>query len=192
VLFALDNGGSVQSTYLTGHPSAQGRVLFPTGSPPGNPETAMIKYNDPIGDFDEIQAAVAAGYLVRTRADADPRQQNPNLFADRDQALASGAQFVSTDYPVPDPIREAEHPERTEPYFVQMPGGTPARCNPISAPAACAASDIENPAWLGPEPEPTTTTTSPPTTGGPGPTSTTVPPTAPPATAVRVTPQLAG
>jgi hypothetical protein len=195
VLFGLDNGGTVQSTYLDGHPSAQGRVLFPTGSPPGNPETAFIKYNDPIGDFDEIQSAVAAGYIVRTRADADPRQANPDLFSDRDQALASGAQFVSTDYPVPDPIREAEHPERTEPYFVQMPGGTPARCNPISAPPTCTAHDIENPAALGPEPDPdpTSTTTTPPTSVAPDPSTSTVPvPVATPAVAVRVTPRLAG
>lgn len=192
VLFALDNGGSVQSTYLDGHPSAQGRVLFPSGSEPGHPETAFIKYNDPIGDFAKIQSAVEAGYIVRTRADANPTQTNPSLFADRDQALASGAQFVSTDYPVPDPKREAEHPERTTPYFVQMPGGTPARCNPISAPLSCTASDIENPAWLGPEPPPTTTTAAPTTTTGPNATTTTTLPAAVPATAVRATPRLAG
>ena len=194
VLFALDNGGGVQNAYLAGHPSAQGRVLFPSGSEPGHPETAFIKYNDPIGDFAKIQSAVAAGYIVRTRADANPTQTNPSLFADRDQALASGAQFVSTDYPVPDPIREAEHPERTTPYFVQMPGGTPTRCNPISAPETCTASDIENPAWLAPEPEPTTTTTAGPTTTGPpgtiGPENAI--PSTPPATPVVVNPRLAG
>jgi hypothetical protein len=197
VMFALDNGGTVQSTYLDGRPSAEGRVLFPTGSGPGTPGTAMIKYNDPIGQFAQIQSAVEAGYMVRTRSDADPRQANPNLFGERDQALASGAQFVSTDYPVPDPIREAEHPEREVPYFVQMPGGTPARCNPISAPATCTSSDIENPAWLGPEPDPepvpTSSTTTPPTTAAPDPSTTaTTVPAAPPAVAVRVTPRLAG
>ena len=197
VLFALDNGGGTQAEYLDGHPSAQGRVLFPSGSEPGQPETAFIKYNDPIGDFDKIQYAVANGYIVRTRSDADPTQTDPDLFSDRDQAIASGAQFVSTDYPVPDPIREAEHPDRTTPYFVQMPGGTPARCNPISGPPACTASDIEDPAWLGPEPPPTTTTTTTtpgaPTTTIPGTTPTTLPPAAPaPATAVRTTPRLAG
>src|SRR5690606_30939779 len=152
VLFALDNGGAVQSAYLAGHPTLEGRVLFTSGSEPGHPETAFIKYNDPIGDLATIQSAVAAGYIVRTRADADPRQVSPTLFEDRDQAIASGAQFVSTDFEVPDPIREAEHPERTEPYVVQMPGGNPARCNPISGAPACTANDIEDPAWLGPEP----------------------------------------
>ena len=30
----------------------------------------------------------------------------------------------------------------------QVPGGTPARCNPINAPAWCRPEDIENPAYL--------------------------------------------
>ena len=104
---------------------------------------------------------------MRTRSDANPTQTNPNLFADRDQAIASGAQFVSTDYPVPDPLREAEHPERTTPYFVQMPGGTPGALQPdLRRRETCTASDIEDPAWLGPEP-PTTTTTTTTTPGTP-------------------------
>ena len=44
----------------------------------------------------------------------------------RDAALTGGAQFVSTDYEVPDP--------RFGPYVVKIPGGTPARCNPVTAP----------------------------------------------------------
>ena len=58
----------------------------------------------------------------------------------RDAALAGGAQFVSTDYEVPDP--------RLGPYVVKIPGGTPARCNPVTAPPNCTSDDIENPAAL--------------------------------------------
>jgi hypothetical protein len=49
---------------------------------------------------------------------------------------------VSTDYPEPDPRFGSG-------YFTVIPGGEPARCNPVSAPAACTALDIENPAALG-------------------------------------------
>jgi hypothetical protein len=56
-------------------------------------------------------------------------------------ALTSGAHFVSTDYPEPDP--------RFTPYAVAIPGGSPARCNPVSAPAACTPADIEDPSLLG-------------------------------------------
>ena len=64
--------------------------------------------------------------LVRTRADADTVQARSNDTTMRDAALAGGAQFVSTDYEVPDP--------RFGPYVVRIPGGTPARCNPVTAP----------------------------------------------------------
>lgn len=135
VLFALDNGGGVKDTYLTGHPSLRGRVMFTSSEPPAD-EAAFVKLNDPIADFDRIQALVADGYIIRTRADADTAQARSGDTTQREAALASGAQFVSSDYPVPDP-------DFGTGYFVAMPGGMPARCNPISAPVECAAMDIE-------------------------------------------------
>ena len=33
-------------------------------------------------------------------------------------------------------------------YVVQIPGGTPARCNPVNAPKKCRSSDVENPKHL--------------------------------------------
>lgn len=137
VLFTLDNGGRVKATYIEGHPSLRGRILF-TDSNPGEPEAGFVKLNDPIADFDRIQDYVAQGFVVRTRADSDTFEARTGDTVPRDMAIASGAQWVSTDYPVPD--------ERFGTgYFVQMPGGMPGRCNPISAPAACAPLDIEDP-----------------------------------------------
>ncbi|MCC5954079.1 MAG: S-layer homology domain-containing protein [Acidimicrobiia bacterium] len=147
VMFGLDNGGRIQNAYLDGHPSLEGRVMFSSGSAPGNPETAFIKYNNAVGSFDAIQSAIAAGYMVRTRADNDPQQTGDDLFDVRDTALASGAQFVSTDFPEEDPRQDTG-------YFVQMPGGTPARCNPISAPEWCEPQFIEDPALLAGPPAP--------------------------------------
>jgi hypothetical protein len=54
----------------------------------------------------------------------------------RDAALASGAQFVSTDYPEP-------NPDFGTGYFVQIPGGTPGRCNPVNAPPGCRSVALE-------------------------------------------------
>ena len=53
----------------------------------------------------------------------------------RDKAFASGAHWVSTDYPEP----------RTEwsDYSVRLPGGLAARVNPVSGPPGKAADDIE-------------------------------------------------
>ena len=141
VIFCLDNEGK-RDHYVQDHPSLRDRIMF-TPSPADAPEAAFMKLNDPIGDFDAIQAAVSAGFVVRTRADADTVEARSGDTIPRDAALASGAQWVSTDYPVPNPAFGTG-------YKVEIPMGMPARCNPISAPADCTPLDIENPAHVGP------------------------------------------
>ncbi len=135
VLFALDNGGSKRADYIAGHPSLAGRVLF-TDSAPGTPEAAFAKRNDSIGDGPLIADLVRAGYIVRTRADADTIEARNGDTTRRDAALASGAQFVSTDY------RELG-PFGTN-YMVELPGGIVARCNPVSGPRGCLDTALEN------------------------------------------------
>lgn len=129
VVFLMDNAGQKREFYRDGHPSLEGRVLF-TNSVPGDADAAFVKLNDPIRDADVIHDVVAAGYLVRTRADADTKEARTGNTVPRDTALASGAQFVSTDYPV-------DEPKFPPDYVVELPGGPPARCNPVSAPAKC-------------------------------------------------------
>ncbi|GBD27256.1 hypothetical protein HRbin30_02602 [bacterium HR30] len=140
VMFCLDNGGSIRDAYVEGHSSLRGRVMFVSAAP-GQAEGGFLKLNDPIGDFDVIRDVVAQGFVVRTRADADTVEARTGNTFPRDQALASGAHWVSTDYPVPD-ARWGHG------YVARIPGGTPARCNPITAPADCQATDIEHPLFL--------------------------------------------
>lgn len=123
IMFALDNGGDKRDTYVVGHTALEGRVLF-TDSPPGSPEAAFMKRNDPLGTPGEIESLVEQGYMVRTRADADTVQSRTNDTTQRDAALASGAHFISTDYPAPD-LRFSD-------YQVRLPGEGIARCNPVS------------------------------------------------------------
>ena len=140
VLLTLDNGG-LRDLYRSGRPSLEGRVLF-TPSVPGADDAAFAKLNDPIGDADEIQAALAAHMVVRTRADVETVQARTNDTTMRDAALASGAQWVSTDY---------EEPNLAfSPYTVQIPDGAPARCNPVTARRNCRATDVEDPGKLHP------------------------------------------
>jgi len=73
---------------------------------------------------------------VRTRADADTEEARSGDTTRRDAALASGAHFVSTDYPVPDP--------RFTDYRVGIPGEGVARCNPVN-PGECIALDVPGP-----------------------------------------------
>ncbi len=135
LLFAFDNTDGKRDLYITGHPSLEGRVMF-TSSPPGSPESAFVKVNQPLGNEAFISELVAAGYIVRTRADADTVEARFGLTARRDAALASGAQFVSTDYPEPDP-------DFSTGYFVEIAGGTNARCNPVLSPPGCDSSALE-------------------------------------------------
>ncbi len=135
IQFLMDNGGSERDDYRAGRPSLEGRVLFTNGVP-GDPDAAFVKLNDPVGDFAAIQNRVRDGYLVRTRADADTAQARTGDTTRRDAALASGAHFVSTDYPVPDPAFGTG-------YQVQIPGGAPSRCNPLTAPPGCRNDALE-------------------------------------------------
>lgn len=127
IMFALDNTGSPRENYIAGHTSLEGRVLF-TDSPAGTPEAAFMKRNNPLSEPGEIADLVQQGYMVRTRADADTVQARENDTIQRDAALASGAHFVSTDYPVPNPAFSD--------YQVTLPGGGVARCNPVN-PGTC-------------------------------------------------------
>ena len=136
LLFAFDNTDAKRDVYLAGHPSLAGRVMF-TSSPPGSPESAFVKVNDPLGNEAFISELVAAGYIVRTRADANTVEARFGLTARRDAALASGAQFVSTDYPEPDP-------DFSTGYFVEIASGANARCNPVLSPPSCDSSALED------------------------------------------------
>src|SRR5437899_8110937 len=110
-----------------------GRILF-TASSPGDDWAAFVKQNDPFAP--SISDLVAAGYLARTRADGDTVEARSGDTGPRDAAIASGAQMVSTDYPVPDP-------DFGTGYVVQIPGGMPARCNPVNGPTGCRAEALE-------------------------------------------------
>jgi hypothetical protein len=68
--------------------------------------------------------------MVRTRADEETQQARDDDYTLQEAAFASGGQFVSTDYVVPNPDFGTD-------YQAQVPGGYVARCNPISAPEVC-------------------------------------------------------
>ncbi len=134
VLFALDNEGPLRDLYLADHPALRGRVMFVTVEP-DHPAAAWMKRNDPIKEFDEIQKLVKAGFLVRTRADADTAEARKDDPTRREKALASGAQFISTDFPEPRPELSS--------YQVRLPGGIVARSNPVSGDPALEGVDLE-------------------------------------------------
>ncbi|WP_207945004.1 phosphatidylinositol-specific phospholipase C1-like protein [Actinomadura rubrisoli] len=139
-LFLMDNkAADVQAPYLAGHPNLEGRVIF-TDAAPGRPDAAFVEQNDPTGaGLQEIQDLVRRGYLVRTRSDVPFDQARSGDTSRLKAALASGAQVVSTDFPV---IGMAAR--YGSDYVAQLPGDAPARCNPVNAPRSCRSTRLEH------------------------------------------------
>ena len=127
-ILILDESGIKRDIYFEGW---QQRPMF-TNAPEGHPAAAIMIINDPIGQFDEIQRLVKAGYMIRTRADADTREARDNDTRRKVAAFESGAQAVSTDYYIP-----ATHFGNE--YQVSLP--EPVQCNPITAPKNCRVSE---------------------------------------------------
>ena len=129
VIFTMDLSPEANAPYAEGHPSLQGRVAFMTTFPEA-PEAAYFTMNEPEQDQALIQERVKQGFLIRTRADADTREARAGATTRREAALASGAQFVSTDYLWPD--------DRFAPaYTATLPDGVTTRCNPVNPPPGC-------------------------------------------------------
>ncbi len=132
VMFLMANRDPYRSRYLAGHPGLAGRILF-TNSSPGRSDAAFIEESDPRGVRERrIRRLVRRGFLVRTRADADTIEARANDMRRAGSALASGAHWVSTDFPA-----AGSAAYLGSPYFVALPGAMPARCNPVTAPPVC-------------------------------------------------------
>lgn len=134
-LFALDEPPAKVAVYRGARKSLEGRVFF-INTDENSPAAGYLTLNDPIADGARIKRDVAAGYLVRTRADANTKEARGNDTRPRDAALASGAQYISTDYLWPDPRFAGG-------YRVRLPGGRVARCNPVRRPAGCDDAGLE-------------------------------------------------
>jgi hypothetical protein len=135
VLFALDEAPDKVAIYRGSRRSLEGRAFF-INTDEASPAAAYLTLNDPLTEGDRIRKAVQAGFVVRTRADADTAEARINDTRKREAALASGAQYVSTDYLWPDKRFPGG-------YQVRLPNGAAAVCNPMRKPAACAGLPVE-------------------------------------------------
>lgn len=131
VFFTLNDSATNRKFYTKNLTSLAGRILF-AESLPNDPWAAIAILNDPLGDAAAIAEAIASNMLVRTFVDGTQEQ--------RDAAMTNGVHFLTTDYPAPVDGMD---------YFFDLPGGTPSRCNPITAPASCTSEAIEDPKFVG-------------------------------------------
>jgi hypothetical protein len=133
VFFAVDEEAPHIAAYRGARRSLEGRLMF-VNTAEASPAGGYITLNER-ADAPRVTADVKAGYIVRTRADADTVEARANDVTRSDVALASGAQYVSTDYRHPD--------TRFSDYQARLPGGAITLCNPIRAPRRCAGIPIE-------------------------------------------------
>jgi len=125
VMFALDCPPDQVARYREDRKALEGRVAF-VNIDPASPAAGYVTLNEVPKLTDEIAAAVKAGLIVRTRADADTWEARKNDTSRQVAAFASGAQYVSTDYLTPD--------TRFSAYSASLPGGGRARLSPIQPP----------------------------------------------------------
>ncbi|SCW92105.1 Phosphoinositide phospholipase C, Ca2+-dependent [Sphingobium faniae] len=140
LLLALDEGPDKVAVYRGNRRSLEERVFF-VNTDENSPAAAYLTINDPVADGDRIRKAVAAGFIVRTRADAGTFEARRNDGSRREAALASGAQFISTDYFWPEPRFNND-------YQVRLPDDAAVMCNPVRAADRCEGRPVEtaNPA----------------------------------------------
>jgi len=122
VMFALDCPPDQVARYRGARKVLEGRAAF-VNIEESSPAAGYITLNEPKEQAAQIAAAVKAGIIVRTRADADTREARANDTSRQTAAFASGAQYVSTDYMRPD--------ARFGPYVAALPGGGRARLSPV-------------------------------------------------------------
>jgi hypothetical protein len=134
VMFVLDDAGAERDAYRALHPDVGERLIFVSAAPPDD-DAGVVVVNDPVGDGERIRQLVDDGFMVRTRADADTVQARAGDISQQEAAWASGAQFVSTDYPFPEDRFGTG-------YVAEVPGEGVARCNPVSASRRCARVDL--------------------------------------------------
>ncbi len=133
-LFMLDEHDEKMETYIKGHPSLKGRVMF-VNAKEGRPEAAFRIVNEPVEKMSYIQYLVLSGYLVRTRADANTVEARKGDYSRWQAALESGAHVISTDYYRPDESLKTG-------YHVTLPGKV-GRWNVLLLPSARPLPGIE-------------------------------------------------
>jgi Phosphoinositide phospholipase C, Ca2+-dependent len=133
ILIAVDETGRRREAYRRARKSLEGCMCF-VNSDEEAPDNAYYTLNEQ-ADGPRTSALVRAGFMVRTRADADTVEARSNDTTRRDVSFLCGAQYVSTDYRRPD-LRFSD-------YQVRLPGGAIAVANPQRAPERCAGMPIE-------------------------------------------------
>jgi len=130
--------GEFCAAYAHGDTSLAGREMFPMTSR-SSPFASVLLIDDAQAHAADIAAAIDAGLIVRSRSDLTVTAALADDHSALQAALDAGAHLISTNFPAPVPETS---------FYVAMPGGTPSRCNPVTAPPDCTPEAIESPERL--------------------------------------------
>jgi hypothetical protein len=126
VIFVLNDDPQAAALYA----ADPARPMF-AATDEASPNAGFVAIDDPVKNAARIAADVRVGLIVLTRADADTVEARSNDTRRRDQAFATGAQIVLTDFLLPD--------KKIGAYQVTIADPRHARCNTLNA--SCAAWD---------------------------------------------------
>jgi hypothetical protein len=129
VIFLLDDSLQKATLYAGPNQTLEGRPLF-VATDENSSLASFICVDDPMKDGLRISSDVAQGFIVKTRADEDTREAREGDTARREAAFSSGAQFVVTDFLLPDKSIGA--------YQVRM--ADPVQCDAKLAGSLCASN----------------------------------------------------
>lgn len=133
--FVLLDAGRHRDRYVASNDNLSGRTMFVGASTTTQAFAAFFKINNANQDSDRVKALAAQGFIITSNVDSPERDDTYNS-ARMAGSLQAGAHFLSSDIPVQLDSRG---------YFAEVPQGSPARCNPVAAPAECRAEQIESP-----------------------------------------------
>ncbi len=128
IILVLDDVARKVDLYGGPDHSLAGKLMFVTADE-ASPMAGIIAIDDPVKEGARITADVKAGFIVRTRSDDETVEARANNSQRRDQAFASGAQIIQTDFLLPD--------KKIGAYSVAITDGRHARCNPQLSPDIC-------------------------------------------------------
>ena len=121
--------------YLEMHPNGEGGLLYPNADVPqfDEPWAAITKFNDP-KSVDGISYALEKNILVASNiCGAD--MSDEDCETNRQAGLDNGVMMLKDDFPGKVSSRD---------YWLDIPKGNPARCNPKTAPEFCRSEALEN------------------------------------------------
>ena len=131
-IFSMLDSGAHRDAYLAESPVLAGRLMFANGEA-ADPWAAVVKVNDAAGAAERMATLTAGGFLVSSNIQDGPEHDEATGSAHLAATLAAGSQFLKVDRMAP-----------VDGWSSAIPGGSPARCNPVTAPEVCTAAALES------------------------------------------------